>query len=190
MIFSLLVNHTRLNIWKSYKIKCNYFIRFNCWPAWRRLKFSVEILHCHFVIEYLHSPLINKELNLILNNLENPVKFGKPKCQHVKQNLGLKGLRPSHICKHLMRVFWTITRMRTTCSHDSWEHCMRTFCSHENIACEHFVLMRTSHANILFSWEHRMRTFCSHESISWDFLFKCKWASRYVINSRSYKKNS
>ena len=29
----------------------------------------------------------------------------------------------------------------------SREHRLRTFCFHENIACEHFVFMRTSHAN-------------------------------------------
>ena len=48
---------------------------------------------------------------------------------------------------------------------------IKRFWSHEIISSRHFVFMRTSHENILFSWEHRMRTFCSHKNISWKHFY-------------------
>ena len=44
-------------------------------------------------------------------------------------------------------------------------------CFEQSLAWEQLVLMRTSHANILFSWEHPMRTFCFHENIACEHLF-------------------
>ena len=47
-------------------------------------------------------------------------------------------------------------------------------CFEQSLAWEKLVLMRTSHANILFSWEHLMRTFCFHENIAWEHFVLIK----------------
>ena len=81
-------------------------------------------------------------------------------------------LRPSHIWKHLMRVVWTITCMRTKFM------CMKSKCSHKNISWE----QRVSYENSKFSWEHiASKHMALILAFPKNFLFKCKWASMSQI---------